>query len=287
MKKFDIEVLEPHGFCSGVTYALDKLNKEINITDPTSITVLGQIIHNDEIVNSYKNKGLNTIDIPSHKRLDMLKDVKTSKIAITAHGASPAVYTTAKSLGLEIIDCTCPFVKKIHSNILNKLNDDYTVLYIGKKKHPECEGVLGISEKIHLVDSIDNIPDVKNDKIYVTNQTTLSILDIEHIINKIKGKYPYAKIDNKICMATTKRQNAVLNQRKADLTIIIGGKSSSNTNKLFLLSSKINKTILIQTYNDLLNYSFDNIESINISSGASTPKYLLDEVISYLNEYQH
>ena len=125
---------------------------------------------------------------------------------------------------------------------------------------------------------------LNTDNPYVTNQTTLSIYDIKDYYDLIKEKYPNSYLDNKICMATTERQKAVKEQEQTDLCIIVGDKKSSNTKKLVSVSELANiKTILVDSLEDLKKYPLNNINKISISSGASTPSYLVDEIINYLN----
>ena len=126
---------------------------------------------------------------------------------------------------------------------------------------------------------------INNDKIYVTNQTTLSLLEIENIYNELKNKYPNIVIDNKICLSTTLRQKSILNQEKVDLCIIVGDKSSSNTSKLVKIGNNIGiNTVLVNNLNDVKLLDLNNIESISITSGASTPNYLIEEIVDYLKK---
>ena len=283
-----INRIEPQGFCGGVNNAIKILDKVLsNSNTKKPIYLLGNLIHNKFVMNEYKEKGVIVLDNKEKTRLELLDEIKTKGTVIfSAHGVEPKVYFKAKELGLDIIDATCPYVKVVHNKISTYINDGYQIIYIGTSKHPECEGILGISENINLITSIDDLNklNIKSDKIYVTNQTTLSIYDIKEIFDSILNKYPNAIIDDKICNATTIRQKAIMEQDIVDLCIIVGDPSSSNTKKLKKVSElKGIKTIMIESVKELYNYSFDNINSISISSGASTPKYLVDEVIEYIN----
>lgn len=280
-----IKKIEPQGFCGGVKRAIDIANEIVNNSSTKRpIYMLGSLIHNYHIIDEFKNKGVILLDdkLTKEEMIDMVDD---GTIIISAHGISPNLIKKAQAKGLNIIDTTCPYVELIHKKITDAINNDTDVIYIGTKSHPEVCGVLGISGKIHLVSNEDEINslDIKNKKIYVTNQTTLSIYDISKYYDLIKSKYPNAFIDNKICNATTIRQEAVYNQEIVDLCIIVGDKKSSNTKKLKQVSEErgIN-TILIDSVNELKDYNFKDINSISISSGASTPSYLVDEVIEYI-----
>ena len=282
-----INKIEPQGFCGGVKRAIDIVNDLLNddkILRP--IYMLGSLIHNSHIINSFIDKGVILLDDNLTKD-EMIDKVDSGTIIISAHGISPKSLDKARKKGLNIIDTTCPYVELIHKKITTAINEKRKVIYIGTKNHPEVSGVLGISDSINLVSSESDINNLKlnSDNPYVTNQTTLSIYDIKNYYDLIIKKYPNAIVDNKICNATTIRQEAVAKQEKADLCIIVGDKKSSNTKKLLSVAeneAKI-KTILIDSVNDLKNYSFVGINTISISSGASTPSYLVDEIINYLN----
>ncbi|MGM9972149.1 MAG: 4-hydroxy-3-methylbut-2-enyl diphosphate reductase [Anaeroplasmataceae bacterium] len=276
-----INKLSPQGYCKGVISAIDIAN---NIKDAkTPIYSLGALIHNKKMVEELKKKGIITIDDKSLTRLEMLDKINAGSIIISAHGVAPKVYEKAKEKGLQIIDATCGYVKMTHMQIKKHLDLGYDVYYIGALKHPECEGAIGISNKIKLITSMDDIDKYTFiDKSFIINQTTLSLYQIDILHKKIKEKNPNVKIAKSICNATTLRQNAVINSKVVDLTIIVGDKSSSNSLKLFELAQKINKALMIETVKDLYDYDFTNIKEINITSGASTPDYITSEVIDYL-----
>ena len=280
-----INKIEPQGYCHGVINALKIINEALK--DNNTIYSLGSIIHNEHVINDLKNKGVITIEEKGLSRLELLDKINEGTVVFSAHGVSPLVYEKAKSKNLKIIDATCPMVHLVHKKITEHLNLGYDCIYIGANGHPECEGVLGISNKIHFISSIDDINNlnINNDKIYVTNQTTLSIYDIEDIFNELKNKYPNIIIDDKICNATTVRQKALANQPKCDLCIIVGDKKSSNSLKLYKVSTEIakTKTIFIDNLKSLDKEILKDVNIVNISSGASTPSELVDEIIEYLN----
>ena len=284
-----INKLTPQGFCGGVKNALNKLDKAINSNTKKPVYLLGSIIHNHHIVDYYKSKGVILLENNNKSRLELLDEIDYGTIVFSAHGVSPKVYNKAINKGLDIIDTTCPNVEIIHNQIKTHLNDGYTCIYIGNKKHPECEGVLGIDNSIILISSINDIKNlnIDNKNIYITNQTTLSLYELDSIYKELLEIYPNAKVDNKICMATTLRQKAILNQDKPDLAIIVGDSASSNTKKLY--ETTINKgynAILIENIDGIKNFDFTNINEVSITSGASTPDYLVDEIIEYLKKLE-
>lgn len=284
-----INKIEPQGYCNGVKRALDIIDEAIN--NPSTkkpIYLLGSIIHNKNVVNSFINKGVILVDDKNKTRLELLDSINDGSVVFSAHGVSPLVYKKAIEKKLNIIDATCGYVKIVHQRINDYLNKGYEIIYIGTKNHPECEGVLGISDKIHFITNEDDINNlnIDNKLIYCTNQTTLSKYDISNLFNKLNNKYKNIVIDDKICNATTIRQEAMKSQPKADLCIVVGDKLSSNTKKLAKVSLEqaLIKTILVEDLNELKSYDLKNVNTINISSGASTPSYIVDEIINYLEE---
>lgn len=283
----EINKIEPQGYCNGVKRALEIVNTAIN--DPNTVRpiyLLGHIIHNKHVVNSLEKQGVIVIEDKSKTRLELLDYIDNGTVILSAHGVSPSVYDKCKEKGLNIIDATCGNVIIVHRKIKKYLELGYDCIYIGTKKHPESEGVLGISDKIHFITSLDDINNlsITNDKIYVTNQTTLSSYDIDEYFNLLKDKYPTILIDDKICNATTIRQKAMAEQKPVDLCIVVGDSSSSNTKKLAKVSNyRANiKTILCEDLSSLDKTILKDIKSVSISSGASTPEYIVDEIIEYL-----
>lgn len=281
-----VNKIEPQGYCNGVKRALNIVNNAIE--DPKTkkpIYLLGQIIHNKYVVDMLIDAGVKVIDDKNKTRLELLDLINDGSVVLSAHGVSPDVYAKAKNKGLNIIDTTCGNVLIVHKKIKQYLDLNYTCLYIGTPNHPECEGVLGISNKIKLISNINDLNNLRiTGNIYVTNQTTLSKFDIADIYKKINELYPKAILDDKICNATTIRQNAMANQKKADLCIVVGDKKSSNTKKLVKVSQDIAKipTVLCENLDDLDKSLLNNIKTVNISSGASTPDLLVNEIINYI-----
>ncbi len=280
-----INKIEPQGFCGGVKNAIE-IAKESIKNNPKPIYLLGSLIHNEHVMKSLEDLGLILIDDKNKTRLELLDNINSGSVIFSAHGVSDDVYKKAKDKNLNIIDATCPFVKIVHNNIKKYLNDGYDIIYIGTKGHPECEGVIGISDKIVLISDINDAKNYHNDnkKIYLSTQTTLSLYDVNEIINILKEKNNNIIIDNKICNATTVRQNAIYNAKKTDLFIVVGDQKSSNTKKLYNIAKEKFNAIMINDKNDLNKDLFKNIKEISITSGASTPSYLVDEIIEYINK---
>lgn len=282
-----VNKITPQGFCGGVTNALKILDNAINDSNTKKpIYLLGQIIHNKHIVEDLSKKGVIIIEDKNKTRLELLDLINDGTVVFSAHGVSPSVREKAQNKNLNIIDTTCPYVLSVHNKIKQYLSCGYTCIYIGTKGHPECEGVLGIDNSILLVSNaldIDNL-NINSTKIYVTNQTTLSIFEISKLYELLKEKYSNIVIEDKICNATTLRQEALAKQKKVDLCIIVGDKASSNTLKLYDVSKNISKnnTILVEDLSQLDENLIKGVKEISISSGASTPSSLVDEIIDFL-----
>lgn len=279
----DILKITPQSFCGGVDNAI---KKALEYKGQNNVYCLGELIHNNIMVKRILDNGIKTINSSGLTRLELLDKIpNNSSVIISAHGASPAVFEKASQKSLNIIDATCPFVYKTHNEIKKYLQLGYDIFYIGSKGHAEAEGACGISDKIHLISNINDIDSYTfTSKSFIINQTTMSLYDIKEFHNRIIKKCPDVIISNTVCMATTKRQEAVINARNCDLFIVVGDKMSSNTNKLYKLASLKNKAIMIESKEDLLDYDFSNINTINITSGASTPIDIVDEIIEYLGK---
>ncbi len=279
----EILKIEPQGFCGGVRNAI---NTALNVKDCSNTFCLGSLIHNKIMTTRLLEKGIKTIDKKGLTRLELLDLIPdNSTVIISAHGVSEDVFEKAKSKNLKIIDSTCPFVKKTHEDIKKYLSLSYDVYYIGVLGHAECEGAIGICNNIHLITSKSDLSKYQfKDNSFIINQTTMSLYDIKDIHDEIKKINPNVIISNSVCMATTKRQEAIINAPNCDLFIIVGDAMSSNTTKLYKLASKKNKAIMINDFKDLESFDFKNINKINITSGASTPPDVVDSVINYLSK---
>ncbi len=281
----------PRGYCHGVVNALNLTAKTIKYNvDNKPIYILGEIVHNQKISEAFLEAGAITLSGGSREKL--LASIDEGIVIITAHGVSPSIIEKAKKKGLEVIDATCVDVYKTHNVIKEHLLKGYNIIYIGKKNHPEPEGVLGIDKNICLVsnkEQIDNL-NIDNDKILVTNQTTMSKYDVKGLFDYIKDKYPNAKILDEICFATSSRQEvAKKNSMLADVSFVVGDKFSNNTNKLVEICKTFSnkEAYRIDNINDIdINILLDEkIQKVHVTSGASTPTVITSEVISFIENF--
>ena len=272
-----IFLAKPRGFCAGVERAVDIVKLALKKLGKP-IYVRHEIVHNQHVVNSLKEKGAVFVD-------ELNNIPEGSTVVFSAHGVSPQIKQQAANLGLNVIDATCPLVTKVHIEAKLYYGRGYSIVLIGHKNHQEVIGTIGYSPMM-LVENIEDVKnlDIKNDKIMCLTQTTLSMDDTKEIIKALKEKYPNVNLPPKedICYATQNRQNAVKElAKKCDLILVIGAKNSSNSNRLVDTAEHMNvESHLIQSYKDIkdvLRYT-----NIGIISGASTPEILVKEVIDYL-----
>lgn len=283
-----VTVLNPKGYCSGVGRAIS-IALQARKDNPTKkVYVLGELVHNSIVINFLKEKNITTLS--GKNKVDIISDLNDGDVLIfTAHGHEKILDEIAKRKNLIVYDATCLKVKSNLNIIENKIKDGYTVIFVGQKDHPEVNAALSISKNVILYDM--NIPfnyyKITNNKIFVINQTTLSILKLTKIFDEIKLYLPHSEISNEICNTTRVRQNSVINiPKEADLIIVVGDIISSNSNKLLEIAKEnhpLIKSILIKDKNELFKDDILKFNNIYIVSSASTPPETVDELCDYLN----
>lgn len=276
-----IILAKPRGFCAGVTRAVKIVEKAIEKFG-APVFVKHQIVHNKRVVNGLKKKGARFVE--------SLNEVPAGAVVIfSAHGVSPEVRKEAKLRNLRVIDATCPLVNKVHLEARKFYNDGYSVLLIGHRGHPEVVGIMGEAPVIIIgIDEEAKKVEVPNsERVACLMQTTLSLDDSEKIINALKEKFPNLVFppQSDICYATQNRQKAVKSLLgSVDIVIVIGSKSSSNSNRLAEIAGR--KGHLISDISEIDEDALAKAETIGITAGASTPDAMVSEVIDYLkNKY--
>lgn len=281
-----VKAITPRGYCKGVVRAIEIAKNAQNEQQP--IYILGMIVHNQYIVDALKERGIQTIDIPGQTRLELLDQIQHGTVIVTAHGASDQVFQKAKNKGLNVIDASCLDVIKTHDLIKEKLNERYDILYIGKKGHPEAEGAISIDEKrVHLITSKNDIQMMDPNKHYVmTNQTTMSLYDVYDLCEYAKTILPHVTIEKETCTATKIRQEAIKNMEEdIDIVFIVGDPHSNNTQKLASIASEKKEVHMIESLDDLNINWLKGKKKAAVSSGASTPTYLTNQVIDFLKQF--
>jgi 4-hydroxy-3-methylbut-2-enyl diphosphate reductase len=286
--------ISPRGYCYGVVDALQMVRQVAKEPQhPRPIYVIGQIVHNRHAIEELTDLGVISLDGPD--RASILEQVEVGTVIFTAHGVSPLVKQRARARGLNCIDATCPDVTVTHDLVRELVKDGYYILYIGKKGHPEPEGVLGeVPGQISLieteadVDALELTP-AQVARLALSTQTTLSQWDTRRVIEYVKQKYPQVEVHIDICAATQSRQEAVVAQaRGADLTIVVGDPRSNNTNRLVQVSQELAgvPAVRIEDLSQLKTEWLQGKRRIAVTAGASTPSQLTREVIRFLEQYQ-
>lgn len=286
----DVIKISPRGYCYGVVDAMViAKNAALDKSLPRPIYILGMIVHNKHVTDAFEEDGIITLD--GQNRLEILEQVDRGTVVFTAHGVSPEVRKIAKEKGLVTLDATCPDVTRTHDLIREKEAQGYQIIYIGKKGHPEPEGAIGIAPDIvHLVESVEDVEQltIQNEKIIVTNQTTMSQWDVADIMVKVQEKFPNVEIHREICLATQVRQEAVAEQAgEADLTIVVGDPRSNNSNRLAQVSEQIagTKAYRISDLSELKLEWLKDVKKVAVTSGASTPTPVTKKVIQFLEQF--
>lgn len=273
----------PRGFCAGVERAIEIVELAIKKYG-SKIYVKHEIVHNRKVIEDLQSQGVIFIE-------DLTIPPAGSIIIFSAHGVSAAIEEQAAERNLHIIDATCPLVKKVHNEAKKYDDEEYELIIIGHRHHPEIEGTSGRVKNItHIVENTNDVVNLslKNPaKVAYVTQTTLSIDDTHEIITALQNKFPLIKGPSlkNICYATQNRQNAVKTVLKeAEILLVIGSHNSSNSNRLRDLGLFHGiPSYLIEDHTQLNPMWFDGKDVIGITAGASAPASLLDGVIEKLH----
>ncbi|MFQ9115772.1 4-hydroxy-3-methylbut-2-enyl diphosphate reductase [uncultured Eubacterium sp.] len=274
-----VEVAKSAGFCFGVQRAVDSVYSEIE-KGKKPIYTFGPIIHNEQVVADLETKGIKVINT-----VDELKKLNEGTVVIRSHGVPKEIYDILEKQHINIVDATCPFVKKIHNIVSDESKKDKVIIIIGNNNHPEVEGIKGwVKGPVFVIneeEQIEKIGDLKNKSVCIVSQTTFNHNKFKYLVEIIKKKGYDINVVNTICNATHVRQvEAQKIASKVDAMIVIGGKRSSNTQKLYdICKEECNNTYYIQTLDDLDLCELESLESIGITAGASTPKNIIEEVV--------
>lgn len=270
------------GFCFGVKNAVDKVFTLAENNKDKNLYTFGPLIHNNQVIEKLKQQNVQAL-----KDIDENID-KNSLIAIRSHGIAEDKYKKLQALELEYVDCTCPYVLKIHKIVNDHYKNGYQIFIVGDGKHPEVEGINGWCENTAVIieDSsiVANLPNY--DKICIVAQTTITQELWSTVISEVQNKYNDVKVFETICSATENRQKSAAElARKVDCMIIIGSRESSNTQKLYQICKGINiNTIHIETVEELSLENINNFKLIGITAGASTPEWIIKEVVAKMEE---
>lgn len=275
------------GFCYGVENAVTKTEQILE--NASTAYCLGEIIHNGEVVRELKEKGL--------KIIEKIEDA-SDRVIIRAHGISKDVYQKAQELNIKILDFTCPNVLRIHELAEDYKNKGYFIFLIGVKIHPETIGTISfcgnnssiIETGTDIENAIVKLKESNINNLAILVQTTFSLekfnIYIEEIMEKLKNTEINIKIENTICNATKIRQNEAKEISKmVQKMIVVGGKNSSNTKKLYEISKEnCSDTYIVETKEELNMADFNKNDKIGVVAGASTPRKVIDEIVDYIRK---
>lgn len=282
----EIITVNPRGFCKGVVKAI-QIAKETALKYPNEkITILGELVHNRNVVEALRGSGIHTLESKGKSRMELLDEIDRGVVIFSAHGINREVIQKAKDKGLITVDASCEDVLATQNLINSYLDNGYEILYVGQKHHPEAEAVITSNpEHIRLVTSLEDVERLTDlgEKIFVTNQTTMSILDIRILLVAIQDRFPDAIVSDEICNATRMRQEAILKLENIDCLIVVGDVRSNNTRMLAKIGQGkgIKNVLLIDNAKELSNHDLMGYSRIAITAGASTPTYLTNQVSAY------
>jgi 4-hydroxy-3-methylbut-2-en-1-yl diphosphate reductase len=286
-----MEVLRitPRGYCHGVVDAF-RIAKRVRESTEGPVHMLGQLVHNTHATDDLQQQGIVLVDPPN--RLAGLERIESGTVIFTAHGVSPQVKRRAAERGLLAVDATCSDVVRTHDLVRDLATRGYDVVYVGRKGHPEPEGVMGEAPgRVHLVQDMADVEalDLPGDHVAVTCQTTLSMWDTDELIEAVRRRYPTAEVHNEICRATQERQEAaVAAAREVDVVIVVGSPRSSNSCRLVEVVRKLagKPAYLVDDVADIDTRWFDEVRRVGVTSGASTPTRLTRRVVEYLESLE-
>lgn len=277
-----INLAKSAGFCFGVKRAL-KIALE-TIAPGTKVCMLGDIVHNEDVVKQINKAGI--------KKITRLSPQRNKILLIRAHGAPLATLKKAKQLGYKIVDATCPMVKEIHKKAQDMEQKGYKIIVIGDKKHDEVQGIVGqLKTKAIVIDNINTIPARAVRKIHkacVVSQSTQNLETVMGVVNLLRKRVGELEFCNTICMPTRIKQEEIKKlPLKNDVVIIIGSKESANTKRLYEISKSLNRrTYWVSSGKELEKGWFRGVKSVGITSGASTPEGTTRDVIELIRRWQ-
>ena len=273
----EVTLAKSAGFCFGVKRAVDMVYEEAKKGE--KVYTYGPIIHNEEVVEDLRKRGVTVVN-----SLEELKMLPEGTVIIRSHGVAKEVYDILEERNLQIVDATCPFVKKIHNIVKEHTEQNENIVIIGNAKHPEVEGIKGwCKSNVTVVETVEDAEKCELDKekkTCIVSQTTFNYKKFQELVEIISKKMYDIIALNTICNATEVRQSEAMQLAKvSDAMIVIGGQSSSNTQKLYEICKKECKnTYYLQTLVNLDLDAFQSFRSVGITAGASTPNNIIKEV---------
>ncbi|MHB8507527.1 MAG: 4-hydroxy-3-methylbut-2-enyl diphosphate reductase [Candidatus Dormibacteria bacterium] len=290
----EVVKITPRGYCHGVVDAI-QMAKVVGAEAaqqgvPQPVQMLGYLVHNEHVTDELQAHGVRLID--ADDRFEGLRMIDQGTVIFTAHGVSPKVKEAAEARGFRTVDATCSDVIRTHDLVKELAGRGFQIIYIGQKKHPEPEGVLGEApDRVHLIEPLDLAAldllklAVPSGPIAVTCQTTLSQWDTLETIRAIEERWPEVEVYNEICRATQERQEAAVKAAAdVDLVVVVGSPRSSNSKRLVQVVEEYGHkpAHLVDSPADIDERWFVGIDRVGVTSGASTPTWMTRKVIEHL-----
>lgn len=282
-----VTVAKSAGFCFGVERAVQMVYDEAE-KESGSVYTMGPIIHNELVVKDLENKGVHIVNDDLVCEDTGEKAGADSTVIVRSHGISKLLYKKLEGTGCKIVNATCPFVQKIHNIVKDAYARGMQVVIVGSRDHPEVQGIRGwVDGPCAIVGSLEEAKKLKLEKdrpVCIVSQTTFNLGKFLEIVEIIEGLGYHVVVKNTICNATRERQAEALDlAKKSDLMIVIGGKASSNTQKLYeICKGQCKNTYYIQTQEDLVTVDIQPYSCVGITAGASTPNHIIQEVSQHV-----
>lgn len=272
----EILIAKKAGFCFGVKRAID-ITFKISSKNKEGVFTFGPLIHNPQVIDKIRQSGINPTE-------ELNSSIKT--LIIRTHGVPPEIYREISRMGCQLVDATCPFVKKAQTYAESLKQEGYQVIIVGNREHPEVKGLIGFAgDNVIVVDGENSLPSLQK-RVGIIVQTTQRFETFEKVVLQAIGSAREVKVFNTICDYTALRVQETRELAKhVDIIIVVGGKNSSNTTQLAALSKKVcNNVYHIETKKELKEAWFSNIKSVGITGGASTPEWIIKEVENKIRE---
>jgi 4-hydroxy-3-methylbut-2-enyl diphosphate reductase len=272
----EIKVAKNAGYCFGVKRAIEMVEETLKKYEGNRVYSLGEIIHNPQVVERLKRRGLIVVR-------DIEDVEENSTVIISAHGRSEEDIARLKKKGCKIVNATCPYVRLPQSIIKKMSSEGYLVILLGDREHPEVKGLVSFAkgENIRVVNTNEDFGGLETNKVAVLAQTTQNREDFNKLVNSLLGRFTEIRVFDTICDATKIRQEeAIKLAQEVDLMIVIGGRNSANTKRLYELSTRYCKRVLhIETEKEIDRSIIADAERIGITAGASTPDDIIKAVV--------
>lgn len=271
-------------YCFGIQNAIEKTIKCVNsVTGNRKIYMLGELAHNEEVIESLKRLGVQIV-------YNVEEVAKDSILIIRAHGTVMRTYDYISEKGIEIIDLTCPCIKSIQKKVIEMEKRGYTIVILGDEKHPEIESIASFVKNPYIIANQNDCVKLENvnKKIYIVTQTTIVLEEILPIIQKITLMVKHFVFENTICLSTETRQKEIVELAQSyEMVLLVGSMRSNNTRNLYQISKKINKMSFLVQDSEHLPIEIEKVNSIVIASGASTPYSVIEGIIDKISKNQN